>query len=77
VDFIVHREYVNHSKREFARGDVHVNTCENRHSFLRPYMAKYRGVSVKYLQGYLDYLALILNYKNTWFSLLLSTDLGT
>jgi len=70
-------DFVNHSKREFARGDVHVNSCENRHSFLRSYMSKYRGVSFRWLQGYLDLLALKLNNKQTWLSILLSTDIGT
>ncbi|MBP1911679.1 glycosyltransferase family 39 protein [Thermococcus stetteri] len=35
-------ERVNHSGREFARGEVHVNSCENRHGFLRAYLRKYR-----------------------------------
>ncbi|RLF75733.1 hypothetical protein DRN39_06845 [Thermococci archaeon] len=34
--------------------------CENKHSFLR----KYRGVSFRWLQDYLDFLALVLN--NRW-----------
>ncbi|MBP1912507.1 hypothetical protein [Thermococcus stetteri] len=34
-------ERVNHSEREFARCE-HVNSCENRHGFLRAYLRKYR-----------------------------------
>ena len=30
-------------------GDAHVNTCENRHSFLRQWLAKFRGVSKHHL----------------------------
>ena len=69
---IVSHERVNHSGREFARGEVHVNTCENRHSFLRAYLRKYRGVSFRWLQGYLDFLALVLNDWWGWFSELTS-----
>ncbi|WP_456394472.1 transposase [Thermococcus sp.] len=63
-DVVETHERVNHSEKEFARGDVHVNTCENRHGFLRAYLMKYRGVSFRWLQGYLDFPALILN--NRW-----------
>jgi hypothetical protein len=30
-------EYVNHSLREYARGEAHINNCENRASILRPW----------------------------------------
>jgi hypothetical protein len=40
-------------------------------------MDKYRGVSFRWLQGYLDLLALKLNNKQTWLSILLSTDIRT
>ncbi|MCD6143717.1 MAG: transposase [Thermococcus sp.] len=56
-------EWVNHSGKKFARGEVHVNTCGNRHSFLRAYLRKYRSASVRWLQGYLDFLALVLNNR--------------
>ena len=36
-DIVEGHYYVNHSKREYARGDIHVNSCENRYSFLRTY----------------------------------------
>jgi len=65
---IISHERVNHSGKEFARGEVHVNTCENKHSFLR----KYRGVSFRWLQDYLDFLALVLNNRWEWFSELTS-----
>jgi len=41
-----------------------VNTCENRHSFLRQWLAKFRGVSKHHLQKYLNFLALKLNSPN-------------
>ena len=52
---------VNHSQGEWARGEAHVNGCENRNGFLRTFLRKHRGVSKTYLQGYLDFLSLLLN----------------
>jgi hypothetical protein len=43
---------------------------------LRTYLRKHRGVSKEYLQGYLDFLSLllneILNERGRWFALLIS-----
>lgn len=36
---VVEHKVVNHGKREWARGDLHVNTCENRNQFLRAYLS--------------------------------------
>jgi len=33
-------ETVKHSEREYARGEVHINNCENRVSLLRPWLSK-------------------------------------
>jgi transposase-like protein len=54
---------VNHSQKEYANGKVHVNTCENRHSLLRPFLRIFRGVSKKYLAGYIMIKQYIINYK--------------
>lgn len=62
---------VEHSE-EYVDGDTHVNTCENRHSFLRNWIRRFRGVSKKYLQGYLDFFALTLNHKD-WMNEMLGT----
>jgi len=51
---------VTHSET-YVIGDAHTNTCENRHSFLRQWLAKFRGVSKHHLQKYLGFLALKLN----------------
>ncbi len=40
-------KYVNHSKREYAHGDVHINTCESDFSVLRVFM-RIRRVVAKY-----------------------------
>lgn len=71
---IVEHHVVNHSKKEWARDDAHINTCENRNQFLRTYLRRYRGVAKRYLQGYLDFLALILNEGTHWFNLTIVSD---
>jgi transposase-like protein len=55
----------------YVIGDAHTNICENRHSFLRQWLAKFRGVSKHHLQKYLDFLALKLNSPTEWFEKLL------
>jgi transposase-like protein len=54
---------VNHSQKEYAIGKIHVNTCENRHSLLRPFLRMFRGVSKKYLKGYVMISQYFINYK--------------
>ena len=54
---------VNHSQKEYANGNIHVNNCENRHSLLRPFLRIFRGVSKKYLAGYVMIKQYIINYK--------------
>lgn len=51
---------ITHSDHEVI-GDAHVNHCENRHSFLRQWLAKFRGVSNHHLQNHLNFLDLKLN----------------
>jgi hypothetical protein len=58
----------------YVIGDVHVNSCENRHSFLRQWLATFRSVSKQHIQGYLDFLALLLNDDTDWFSKILSYE---
>lgn len=40
---------VNHGQGEYARGDVHVNTQEGIGSVLRPFLARFRGLSKRFL----------------------------
>ena len=58
----------------YVIGDAHVNSCENRHSFIRQWLARFRGVSKHYLQGYLDFLSLRQNGPGDWFDAILSYD---
>ena len=37
--------YINHSKKEYARGDIHINTCEGEFSVLRTFMRIHRDVA--------------------------------
>jgi hypothetical protein len=72
IEEIKEHRVVNHSRGEWSRGEEHVNGCENRNGFLRTYLRKHRGVSKEYLQGYLDFLSLLLNERGRWFALLIS-----
>lgn len=72
LDAVKEHHVVDHSKT-YAKGDVHVNTCENRHSFVRSWLPKFRGVSKWYLQGYLDFFGLTLN-TDQWFKKIISTN---
>lgn len=52
------RYSVNHSKKEYARGLVHVNTIESFWGHVkRSLSGTYKGVSKQHLQGYLDSFA--------------------
>jgi len=46
-------ESVVHSDGEYVDGAVHVNTCENHGSLLRPWLSPHRGVSKDKLTLYL------------------------
>lgn len=77
IEEVLEHWVVNHGTGEWARGNAHVNGCENRNQFLKAYLRRYRGVSKKYLQGYVDFLALLLNEGYNWYDIILSDDLRT
>ena len=64
---------VNYSET-YVISDAHVNTCENRHGFVRQWLGKSRGVSKHHLQSYLDFLGLQPNAVEDWFKMLLGDD---
>jgi transposase-like protein len=76
-------ETVNHSAKEWVRGDVHTNTMENVWSlFKRSIIGSYHQISVKHLDRYLDELEFRFNnrdnpflFRDTLLRLLASSNL--
>ena len=54
---------VNHTKKEYARGDVHENRAECLFSLLKPYLRVFRGVSKTNLPGYVGFFQFLSNYR--------------
>jgi hypothetical protein len=48
-------EFVNHTQKEYARGDVHENRAECLFSLLKPYLRVFRGLSKTNLPGYVSF----------------------
>jgi ISXO2-like transposase domain len=46
---------VNHTEKEYARGDVHENRAECLFSLLKPYLRVFRGISKTNLPGYVGF----------------------
>jgi transposase-like protein len=55
-------DFVNHTKKEYARGDVHENRAECLFSLLKPYLRVFRGLSKTNLPGYLGFLQFLRNF---------------
>jgi transposase-like protein len=56
-------EFVNHTKKEYARGDVHENRAECLFSLLKPYLRVFRGISKINLPGYVGFLQFLRNFR--------------
>jgi transposase-like protein len=68
ADCNTRHETVNHSGKEWVRGDVHTNTMENVWSlFKRSIIGSYHQISVKHLDRYLDGLEFRFNNRNNPF----------
>jgi hypothetical protein len=52
---------VNHTKKEYARGDVHENRAECLFSLLKPYLRVFRGLSKCNLPGYVGFFQCLRN----------------
>src|SRR5207249_3968382 len=56
-------EFVNHTKKEYARGEVHENRAECLFSLLKPYLRVFRGVSKFNLPGYVGFFQFLRNFR--------------
>src|SRR5881392_3895621 len=54
---------VNHTKKEYARGDVHENRAECLFSLLKSYVRVFRGVSKTNLPGYVGFFQFLRNFR--------------
>ena len=57
-------DYVNHTQKEYARGDVHENRAECLFSLLKPYLRVFRGISKFNLPGYVGFFQLLRNFRH-------------
>ena len=55
--------FVNHTKKEYARGEVHENRAECLFSLLKPYLRVFRGVSKYNLPGYVEFFQFLRNFR--------------
>jgi transposase-like protein len=56
-------DYVNHTKKEYARGEVHENRAECLFSLLKPYLRVFRGISKMNLPGYVSFFQFLRNFR--------------
>jgi len=56
-------DFVNHTKKEYARGEVHENRAECLFSLLKPYLRVFRGLSKTNLPGYLGFFQFLRNFR--------------
>ena len=55
--------FVNHTQKEYARGDVHENRAECLFSLLKPYFRVFRGLSKTNLPGYVSFFQFLRNFR--------------
>lgn len=56
-------ESVNHSEKEYARGDAHVNNCEGVTNLYRIWESKFMGINKNNLQAYSKTIEFVLNSR--------------
>src|SRR5215470_8130001 len=56
-------DFVNHTKKESARGEVHENRAACLFSFLKPYLRVFRGLSKTNLPGYVGFFQFLRNFR--------------
>jgi transposase len=57
-------DYVNHTKKEYARGEVHENRAECLFSLLKPYLRVFREVSTFNSPGYIGFFQFLRNFRH-------------
>src|SRR5215510_14650331 len=55
--------FVNHTKKEYARGDVYENRAECLFSLLKPNVRVFRGISKTTLPGYIGFFQFLRNFR--------------
>jgi len=55
--------FVNHTQKEYTRGDGHENRAECLFSLLKPYLRVFRGIRKMNLPGYLGFLQFLRNFR--------------
>src|SRR5215813_10537463 len=55
--------FVNHTKKEYVRGEVHENRAECLFSLLKPYLRVFRGISKSNLAGYVGFFQFLGNFR--------------
>jgi transposase-like protein len=55
--------FVNHTKKAYARGDVHEHRAECLFSLLKPYLRVFRGLSKTNLPGYVGFVQFLRNFR--------------
>jgi len=55
--------FVNHTQKEYARGDVHEHRAECLFSLLKPYLRVFRGLSKTNLSGYVNFFQFLRNFR--------------
>jgi transposase len=56
--------FVNHTQKEYARGEVHENRAECLFSWLKPYLRVFRGISKINLPGYVGFFQFLRNVRH-------------
>ena len=59
ADIGISHEALNQSAGERVRGDLHIQTVNNRHQRLKSFLAPFRGIATKYLPNYLRWFLCI------------------
>ena len=59
ADLGISHEALNQSAGERVRGDLHIQTVNNRHQRLKSFLAPFRGIATKYLSNYLRWFDIV------------------